>query len=121
MRNLLFAIGIVLAIVGTTYSCDCPTAKPGDEVCGSNGITYESDCSLSCALWSMKADNQKGESHCLTKVYNGTCTKNTCKCSTKCHAVCDNTGYTHANKCAFRCAKRHNKQLKKVACQGKCF
>lgn len=101
-------------IVSCVYSCKCIPAKVGEEVCGSDGKTYESGCYLFC-MGIYRNENEP----CLTKVSDGACSSPECICSDPCNHVCGSNGQTYGNDCTLKCAQNQNPDLKKVK-DGKC-
>lgn len=115
MKNVVVIIGIVLTVSYTVYACRCMAPKRNEQVCGSDGETYASRCTLLCAGFYRNATEP-----CLTKVSNGTCCSPPCRCSDPCNYMCGSDGQTYGNDCTLKCAQQQNPQLKKV-CDGKCI
>lgn len=113
MKNFIVTIGIALAMVNSAYSCKCVEPKPGQEVCGSDGKTYDSNCYLFCT----GLHRNENES-CLTKVSDGKCASE-CICNDACSHVCGSNGQTYGNDCTLKCAQSINPEIKKVK-DGKC-
>lgn len=114
MKNLIVIIGIAIAVVHTVYSCKCIMPKSGDEVCGSDGVTYDSSCILFCAGFYRNQTEP-----CLTTVSNGKCNTSPCICTDTCNYVCGSNGETYGNDCTLKCAQKFNSTLTKVK-DGKC-
>lgn len=69
MKSLIFIIVIALAVASPAYSCICAPPKPGEEVCGSDGTTFMSECVLTCTEF----ENVHFGRPKITKVKNGAC------------------------------------------------
>lgn len=83
-------------------------------VCGSDGITYSSECHLKCA------QKQKGD---LKPKYDGECDEvleNTCICTTDYKPVCASDGQTYGNECNFNCEKSVSKAPLEIIHDGEC-
>lgn len=114
MRNLIVIIGVIVAITNSVYSCKCVAPKPGDEVCGSDGKTYDSKCVLFCSgLY------KKETEPCVTKVSNGPCGSTPCICTDVCKHVCGSDGEDYGNDCTLECAQKLNPNLTKAK-DGRC-
>lgn len=114
MKSLIILIGITLASVHTVYSCRCVEPKPGDEVCGSDGKTYSSNCYIFCS------GLYKNESEpCVTKVSDGECGPSPCTCTDTCSYICASNGQTYGNECTLKCAQKSDPNLTKVK-DGRC-
>ncbi|CAJ0574920.1 unnamed protein product, partial [Mesorhabditis spiculigera] len=81
------------------HTCGCE--RRFHPVCGSDGITYDSECNLQCAK-----ENKTG----LKLLYLGTCCPKDL-CPEVVQPVCDNYGRTHQNECRFH---YHKCLLKKL-------
>lgn len=114
MKNFIVLIAIALATVHTTYSCICSQAKSGEEVCGSNGETYSSECLLSCESFYRGKDQP-----CVTKVSDGKCGPSPCVCNDTCDYVCASNKQTYGNECTLKCAQKLNPDIAKVK-NGQC-
>lgn len=114
MKNFIAIVGIALAIAQSTFACSCLEPKPGDEVCGSDGKTYGSNCYLFCSgLYRNKS------APCLTKITEGKCISPECICTDTCNHVCGSNGQNYGNDCTLKCAQKLNPNLTKVK-DGKC-
>lgn len=111
-KILIVMIGLILIASKSVYSCECSAANKGDEICASNGRTYESDCHFSC--------EKDTYSKCLTKVSDGECTSPECICDDPCNFVCGSDGHSYGNYCLFKCAQRNDPSLVLVK-DGPCF
>lgn len=117
MKSLIFLIVITLAAVHLAYCCKCAKPQLGDEVCGSDGKTYNSSCHLFCD--GFMAYQNDPRSACLTEVHKGACDDEPCTCEDACHDVCGSDGKTYGNDCTLECAKEKNPNLYKAS-EGKC-
>lgn len=104
MKLLSILIGVFFTVIPVAYSCSCLPPKPGEEVCGSDGNTYNSSCLLFCQAWST---NTK-----ITKVKDGSCVAS-CICYALYAPVCGSDGKTYSNSCVLACeAKKTNFNIK---------
>lgn len=122
MRNLrqkmnsINIIAIVIAItIGSTDCCSCVTPKPKEAICGSDGTTWGSNCTLFCTAFYRDEKTQP----CLTRVHDGPCDARPCICNDPCKYVCGSDGATYGNDCTLECARKKNKRLRKVK-NGRC-
>lgn len=115
MKKSIIVIGIALAMAQSTYCCSCVPPKQGEEVCGSDGNSYDSGCFLFCSGF------YRNESEpCLTEVHKGRCKGgHKCVCNQPCAYVCGSDGQSYGNDCTLNCARKFNKHLKKVK-NGRC-
>lgn len=103
-----------MMFVNLAMSCQCVQPKEGDEICGSDGETYRSDCYLFC--FGLYRSNSQP---CLTKISDGKCEASKCVCKETCSYVCGSNGQTYGNDCTLKCAQKLNPKLTKVK-NGKC-
>lgn len=113
-KNLFLLFGAILIIVNNVYSCKCIAPKDGDEVCGSDGKTYASNCVLFCE--GLYRDQSEP---CLTKVADQQCNSPECVCTDPCSYVCGSNNHTYGNECTLKCAQQHHSNLEKLK-DGKC-
>lgn len=114
MKNFIIFFGISLVSLDAVHCCLCVKPEAGDEVCGSDGKTYFSDCFLFCG------GLYKNESEpCVTKVSDGECGSSPCICTDVCAFVCASNGQTYGNECTLKCAKKFDSNLTKVK-DGRC-
>lgn len=109
VKSVILIIGITLAFANLAYSCKCTKPKPGEEVCGSDGETYQNNCHLTCISMDKYEINQ-----CLTKVSDGVCGSSPCICNEPCKYVCGSNGQTYGNDCTLDCVKKQNPTLTKA-------
>lgn len=84
-------------------------------VCGSDGITYSSECHLKCA------QKQKGD---LKPKHDGECgdeeLEHMCRCPLDYKPLCASDGQTYGNECSFNCEKLAAKTPLKIVHDGEC-
>lgn len=111
MKNLVLISVIVFSLLRSAYCCKCVDPSPGEEVCGSNGKTYKSDCYLFCD--SLMQNQTDSTVPCLSKVHDGECSSEPCICEDACQSVCGSDGQTYGNDCTLECAQQFNPHLEK--------
>lgn len=109
--NLIFVIGIFVAIAAVAYGCRCPDPKPKDAICVSDGETWASNCSLACS----NSYRNQSAVPCLGRIHDGPCERPRCTCQGKCEYVCGSNGITYGNDCILKCAQRRDPTIKKIA------
>lgn len=114
MKNFLGVVGVILAIIRLSNCCSCIEPNAGEEVCGSDGNTYQSPCILFCSGFYRNASEP-----CLTEVHKGPCKGPKCVCKDTCKYVCASNGQSFGNDCTLRRAQKYKPKLKKVK-DGRC-
>lgn len=114
VKLVILIIGITLALADLAHSCRCSKPNPGEEICGSDGETYQNDCHLYC----ISTDKTESDP-CLTKVSDGICGSSPCTCKDTCQFVCGSNGRTYGNDCTLECAKKQDPTLTKAK-DGRC-
>lgn len=109
MKNLILIIGVALASIDIVYSCSCVEVGPGNEVCASDGKTYNDTCLVNCVQFYRNETEP-----CLTTVSKGICGPSPCICKDACAHICASNGQTYGNECTFECAKKVEPNLTKV-------
>lgn len=109
-----YTLAIICIYLAVTYACKCRKPEKGDEVCGSDGIDYNSECHLFCAR-----HGKDPAGPCLRQVSVGNCTETSCRCSDPCKPLCGTNGIEYGNDCLLECDQKQNPELKK-AYEGSC-
>jgi len=101
-----------LAVKPKKDPCDC--VSDGIEVCGSNGVTYSSECEMDCA--SGGTMRLIGRLPC-GKIIDSV--RPPCVCPKIFRPVCGSNGDTYPNQCMLQCAQQGDKTIQ-LAYQGEC-
>ncbi|XP_075980677.1 thrombin inhibitor rhodniin-like isoform X2 [Anticarsia gemmatalis] len=117
--SLKFALLIISAQICVTLARHpCVCTKEYRPVCGSDGVTYSTKCTLECKAYeSGRPITVKHEGPCESSARQTR--EAVCPCTYEYRPVCGNDGKTYPNKCALNCEKKSNPSLK-VAHEGRC-
>ena len=127
--------GLCKSLDSSASTCICPDKCPtstssATSVCGSDGVTYESECEMkraSCESKTLITVASRGNCDLCVNVhckYGAKCLKGRCVCPTDCpesvEPVCSNTGVTFSNECLMRRAACQRSLEMSVSFYGEC-